>query len=103
MRRKNLQLIVDRLKLDSESFLLNLQRRFAIVLDEVDVNRPEAVGPGVRGDDPEGDGDGKENRTNQMDGENDVSSDEKTEAKAEILQLWFFSVRLSFPFSNHSF
>ncbi len=54
VRRKNLQLIVDGLKLDSETSLLNLQRRLALVLDEVDVNGAEAIGPNVGRDDPEG-------------------------------------------------
>ena len=54
MRGKNLQLIVDGLKIDSETSLLNLQRRLALVLDEVDVNGAEAIGPNVGSDDPEG-------------------------------------------------
>jgi hypothetical protein len=54
VRGKNLQLIVDGLKLDSETSLLNLQRRLALVLDEVDVNGAKAIGPNVGRDDPEG-------------------------------------------------
>ena len=89
------------LGLVSEVAELNVERLVAAVVDEVDVNRTEAVRSQVRRDGERRQDDEDDDSDAQMNDADDFGADFEARVEAESLELDLVRLRLAAPLTNH--